>query len=230
MQDPLGKFRWETLYEDYDCLCERFDGNAPYLYSVLPSRKSDRALYHSIVRQFAAERRSAGITIGTFEAMLYWKLYSQPAAVSNICKRLRMDGALRAQTTRQLAAISTRLPSALPQQWEDVMKVVRSLNADAIYGMRSPDAFPVRTTFLHFVYPEVVPIFDKQVLYAVGVFDKNANHNSEILSCYLQHAWKLAKNYNSHLNFPDGETSLRLIDMALWVVRNRSTCKHPISN
>jgi hypothetical protein len=82
-------------------------------------------------------------------------------------------------------------------------------------------AIPVRTTFLHFIYPDLIPIFDSQVLAAVGINEKDANHSYEFLRDYLPHAWSLAEKYNSHLVAFTQESPIRLIDMALWVTRNR---------
>ena len=81
---------------------------------------------------------------------------------------------------------------------------------------------PVNTTFLHFVYPDIVPIFDKMVLSAVGISDKNANQRIDVLEQYIPFAWELAEKYSPQLR-SFKETPLRLIDMALWAVRGSKT-------
>jgi hypothetical protein len=89
--------------------------------------------------------------------------------------------------------------------------------------MRSSDSLPVRTTFLHFVYPDVVPIFDKQVLKAVGIYNRNANRSRKRLLQYVPHAWKMLDLHSSQFNTFKRETAVRLIDMALWVTRDKAS-------
>jgi len=74
---------------------------------------------------------------------------------------------------------------------------------------------------LHLVYPEVVPIFDEQVLRAVGVDEKDANHSYEFFREYLPHAWSLAEKYRHRFAVFQKETPVRVIDIALWVCRGR---------
>src|SRR5882762_3366915 len=110
MVDPLGHFSWPDLYPKYDALCTRFNPSVPYLDSFCPRPASDRSLYYALAQKFALELNSSkGISLKTFEAMLYWKLYSQPAAVANTCRRLMQDGNLRQQVSQGLAAASREL-------------------------------------------------------------------------------------------------------------------------
>ncbi len=85
--------------------------------------------------------------------------------------------------------------------------------------MASSTAIPVRTTFLHFIYPEVVPIFDRMVLRAIGVWGKNANQSYKVLSEYLPFSWGLAEKYRNQIALTRNESPIRAIDMALWVGR-----------
>lgn len=224
MLDPLADFAWTTLYQRYDSACLRGGlfgrYSAEYLGSFEPAPTSDRLLYYSLVDQFAQRSATSPITIGCYEAMLYWKLYSQPAAVKNVCKRLRQDAGLRETTARELARISNSLPSKLTKDPDEIVRVLTALTKH-LHGMASSCAIPVRTTLLHFVYPEVVPIFDKQVLLGVGVADKDANHSYEFLREYIPHAWSLAEMYRHHFEAFEKETTVRIIDMALWVSRGR---------
>jgi hypothetical protein len=172
-----------------------------------------------LVEQFSGSA-ATGIPLGAYEAMLYWKLYSQPAAVKNVCDRLREDLALRERASSELARISKALPSKLSQNVAEITDLVSGLTKN-LHGMTSSCAIPVRTTLLHFVYPQVVPIFDKQVLLAVGVRDKDANHSYGILRNYIPHAWLLAERYQPAFTTYGKETGVRLIDMALWVYRGQ---------
>jgi hypothetical protein len=73
--------------------------------------------------------------------------------------------------------------------------------------------------FLHFVYPSIVPIFDKMVLQAVGIRETNANQKVSVLKEYLPFAWELADRYMHNATVFDNESDVRVIDMALWVGR-----------
>jgi len=85
--------------------------------------------------------------------------------------------------------------------------------------MKYSDALPVRTTLLHFLFPEVVPIFDKMVLEAVGEWKENANHDIGVLKEYIPFVWELAEKHTSRISNSTKEGSIRLVDMALWVIR-----------
>jgi hypothetical protein len=224
MLDPLSNFDWDALHQRYDSACLKgslFERNAAeYLAFFQPRPSSDRMLYYSLIDQFALRSSSPGITLGCYEAMLYWKLYSQPAAVANVCRRLKQDAGLREVTSRELASISRSLPSKLSKDPDDIVRVLTGLTK-YLHGMASSCAIPVRTTLLHFAYPEVVPIFDKQVLLAVGVSDKEANHSHEFLREYIPHAWSLADRYRSRFSVFEKETAVRVVDMALWLSRGR---------
>jgi hypothetical protein len=101
-----------------------------------------------------------------------------------------------------------------------VIEAIERLSDFELPGMRSDCALPVRTTFLHFIYPSTVPIFDKQVLLAVGVTRKGANKSYAVLREYLPFAWELADRYLTESRVCNREEPLRRIDMALWVIRS----------
>lgn len=220
MLDPLVGFNWKSLHQDYDQLCKKFDPSVPFLDSLSPRPGSDRSLYYSLVERFAHELSSpAGITIGTYEAMLYWKLYSQPAPVTSICKRLKQSTSLQESVSRALNKLSVQLRGTAGAISVRPLDQVKGLGFYGIWGMKNSTALPVRTTFLHFVGPSTMPIFDKQVLLAVGVGDKRANEKMAFLQLYLPHAKTLASRYSGFFSIFQKETPIRLIDMALWVVR-----------
>ena len=219
MIDPLSNFEWSSLHGRYDRLCRRFGSRVTFPDSFVPRPTSDRELYYFLVERLAVGRTHFEIGVEWYEAMLYWKLYSQPAAVANVYKPICENESLRCVTGRKLSELSRRLPADLPRDQGALLQLIKSFTREAVHGMASFDAFPVRTTFLHFVYPEVVPIFDKQVLRAVGVFEKNANHSAQYLLEYVVFAWELANKYSHHFGLFGRETATRLIDMALWVSR-----------
>lgn len=219
MIDPLQQFSWPDLHAKYDGLCKRFNPLVPYLDCSYPRPTSDRFLYYALRQRFALELNSPdGIGLQTFQAMLYWKLYSQPAAVSSTCKRLIEDGDLRRQASKGLRAASAALRNA-PAAGLNIISETRKLGSHAIWGMKTSTSLPVRTTFLHFIHPETIPIFDKQVLLAVGVTEKGANQKMQFLETYIAHATTLARTHSVHFSSFYNETPIRLVDMALWVVR-----------
>lgn len=112
---------------------------------------------------------------------------------------------MRESTIGQLARISRSLPRKIPKYRSEIIRLLKEITRN-LTGMASSCAIPVRTRFLHFAYPEVVPILDKQVLKAVGVEDKGANQSYDVLRDYIRHAWLLADRYRSHLAMFEQET------------------------
>jgi hypothetical protein len=221
MIDPLHAFDWSSLYAGYDSTCLRFDKTSIHL-SAFGSRPpaTDRELYYCLTKAFAPDRRATGDPIAMYEALLYWKLYSQPAARSNIGRWLRTNNASREIAERHLLKLFATLPQTLARQADTVISSIRQLDDFPIPGMRSSCALPVRTTLLHFMYPTVVPIFDKMVLKAVGVRERNANQKLAVLKEYLPFAWGLAEQHAPDLSQFPSESAIRVLDMALWVSRD----------
>ncbi len=218
MRDPLVGFDWRTLYDRYDGMCKGFHPCSPHLRAVMPHVSSDRFLYYHILgRTCSARGSSSHVAAGDYEAMLYWKLYSQPAA-RNLLARI---GAESEQVACGLEHMVKELPASLERDVARVVEAMRVADRFRVLGMRSRTALPVRTTFLHFLYPNVVPIFDQMVLKAVGAWQKGANQKLAVLREYVPFAWQLADQHVRHLG-GFSETPVRLVDMALWVVRGRS--------
>jgi len=219
--NPLVGFKWDTLYQRYDLTCKKYDPSVPYLYAFEERSPTDRQLYHAIISRARNELSTEeGLSTATYEAIMYWKLYSQPAATKNICERIHADTTVRALITKGLRSLRHVLPATLPRALPDVQALYRDLqkHATPLHGMKTSCSLAVRTTFLHFAYPEVIPLFDKQVLLAVGVREKNANQKPHYLFEYMQHAWALSAN-PSLVPANWQESPLRLLDMALWVNR-----------
>ncbi len=222
MIDPLSKFDWHTLYQAYDDLARRYDPDSEYLHAFTRRPPSDRDCYHYLCSQVASELNTdAGICVATYTALMYWKLYSQHQ--STICRRIRTEAARRQQLHPALHLLSLELRhGSSPQAPQDVIDLIRLIDRFRPFGMADSSALATRTTFLHFVYPDVVPIFDKQVLLAVGVDEEGANRDIDVLRQYIPFAWRLPDKYKNDLPEEYPETPLRLIDMALWVTRNNN--------
>jgi hypothetical protein len=212
MRDPLQAFDWSRLYTRYDSACRGFDPKSEYLRAAYTNTQGDRNLYYRIVG--AANRRyEMRLTADWYKALLYWKLYSQPAAVSNIRVWLQ---SFDADMLYKFAAV---LPKSLSRNVQDVVSLIELIGTYQLPGMKTSTALPVRTTILHFIYPSVVPIFDQMVLKAVAAWNPGANQDVAVLRRYMPHAWELADRYaQGRPNLE--ETPVRLVDMALWVSRN----------
>jgi hypothetical protein len=221
MRDPLNGFEWSSLYRSYDNRCLGFDRTSVFLSAPEFDRpESDRTLYYQLVNLFAEERRNS-ITepMGIYEALLYWKLYSQSTSAYNLNKWLRQDASERKSAQERLLRLFQELPTSIERSPSVIVERVKWLGEFQLPGMASPSTLPVRTTFLHFLYPSVVPILDQMVLKAVGAWDKNANHKTAVLKDYLPFAWELAEKHAQQISGFTKEGPMRLIDMSLWVSR-----------
>ena len=220
--DPLDGFDWNSLGDRYQELCQKFKPSAPYLAAISPRPISDRALYAVLVARFAEELRStSGITYETYLAMLYWKLYSQGAAIANTCEFLAANTEARRNASVKLRQLSSQLQNVSTKEPHEIINLLRDHDRFCFRGMATDTSLPVRSTFLHFARPGEVPIFDKQVLLAVGVSEENANQKFRFLEAYLPHARMLAARHARSFSTSDAEGPLRLVDMALWVLLGR---------
>jgi hypothetical protein len=212
MSDPLSGFDWNRVCARYDAACCRFSSLAPQLRGPYAGTLSDRALYYKLVAA-ASQRHHAQLGTDWYEALLYWKLYSQPAAVSNI------NGWMRSFAPSSLHTFLATLPSTLSRDVGNILALVKLIGRYQLPGTKTSTSLPVRTTLLHFLYPDVVPIFDQMVLIAVGSWYKAANQDIGVLGRYIPHAWALVDRHTRHFTGFQ-ETPIRLVDMGLWLVRN----------
>ena len=221
MKDPLNGFDWSSLYRSYDSRCLGYDRTSVYLSTPEVDRpESDRTLYYQLINLFSEQcRNSIADPMGIYEALLYWKLYSQSTAPYNLNKWLRQDLTKRNSAQERLIRLFQKLPTTLERNLSAIVEWVKWLGEFQLPGIASPSTLPVRTTLLHFLYPSVVPIFDQMVLKAVGAWDKNANHKYSVLKDYLPFAWELAEQHAQPISSFTKEGPLRVIDMALWISR-----------
>lgn len=223
MIDPLANFEWPSLYEGYDRACVGYNSDSPHLaYFGSYRPRSDRTLYYRLVECFSAEKRIVDLSpVALLRAMLYWKLYSQHTSESMFKKWSAVGGAF-ARAAVELPNLYKSLPEELTRNTNEVVELLTALRQYGLPGMQSATTIPVRSTFLHFLYPSTVPIFDRMVLRAVGVAEENANKDLGVFHEYLQFAWSLADKYAPVATTSHSESSLRLLDMALWVIRGQA--------
>jgi hypothetical protein len=226
MNDPLTGFAWNELHDTYVAKCEKlgkFNSLCPQLETFEDRPTSDRELYCRLVQRVSHEWDSpGGLSIGCYEALLYWKLYSQPAALANTCRRIRKEASIRIQIERGLKELRQRICRKPSRDPSAILAILNTFNGLEIHGTKDKNALPVRSVFVHFLYPDIVPIFDKMVLRAIGVDEDGANHKSSFFLGYVEHAWALEERYRSVLPGGFTETPLRLIEMALWVSRGEN--------
>ena len=193
MDDPLGDFDWQSLFDRYDTCCVGFDPRSPHLMCFAGKRpSSDRALYYCLIDAFSPG--GLGRTsdpVGAYKAMLYWKLYSQHTTPS-MFRKWSADGGGFDRAAAELPRLIAAIPASLRRDVEDVVALIQSLGEYRLPGMMSNGTVPVRTTFLHFLYPSVVPIFDRMVLRAVGDCRRDSNKSYDVLRKYLPLAWRMA--------------------------------------
>lgn len=221
MRDPLANFDWSSLYLKYDARCVGFDKNSGFLGTLMTNLpNSDRTLYYRLLDLFSIKHRnSLTDPIGAYEAMLYWKLYSQSTSSYTLPKWLREDASKRIKAQENLLRLFQEIPTTVDRSPLAIVELVKWLDRFKLPGMATSTTLPVRTTFLHFLYPSVVPIFDKMVLKAVNGWEKDANHKISFLRAYLPLAWELADRYTQLFSPFTRESPIRVIDMALWVNR-----------
>lgn len=222
MHDPLVAFDWTSLYRRYDESCRRFNSQSPHLARFGSDRPaSDRSLYYRLIDCYCpAVRQDEPDPVGLYEALLYWKLYSQGTTAHHLAK-MAPGTELRASAAASLPRLLARLPEGLDRDVDIVVRTVQELDEYGLPRMKGRCAIPVRSTFLHFLYPSTIPVFDRMVLQAVGVDRKNANKDYSVFREFLSFAWALADRYAQRASLAHREPPLRLIDMALWVDRGK---------
>jgi len=158
------------------------------------------------------------MSLPTYEAIIYWKMYSTCG------DKINRDIHNKAQVIPKLMSKLPQFGGFLPrimQHKNDVSSLVTKTLGLRLYGM----GLPVCTAILHFLYPDVIPIFDKMVLMAVGytrdqIKRGSLNQNQDLYCQYVEHVWSLIKRYANQINAQKFEESpVRIVDMALWVTR-----------
>ena len=219
MIDRLDDFDWDSLYDQYDERClktSRFNHNASALRCFTPIPKTDRDLYYSLISRISNEREAGSLmSLQSYTAIVYWKMYSTSPKINNDIEK---DISLREQLRNRLISFK-KYPAVIEKQRNLISDLVQRTLDIGLYGMR----LPVCTTVLHYLYPDVVPIFDQMILRAVGydkekIKVKRLNQSQALYNEYLEFHWSMIKKYAIKIkNFK--ENPVRAIEMALWVGR-----------
>jgi hypothetical protein len=217
MKDPLGNFNWDQLYYLYDKQCRGFNPDSPYLLKQEFRVNSDRELYYALIKAAKEEFSSTGtLTFETYIGILYWKHYSfyRSKVCENACKE---ESFIKSKGLPELKYILS-LVNLNDRNWDKMVTLMSRIGETRLQGIKENTSLPTRSTLLHFLYPEWVPIFDRMVLRAVGKTEEDANQKVEIFEEYVKFNWSLCEKYKDKIkDFKD--TPVRIIEMALWVVR-----------
>jgi len=219
MIDPLDNFPWDTLYSLYDeksLKTSKFNYNVPALRCFSPPPKTDRDLYYSLISRMLSEREAGSLmTLQSYTAIIYWKMYSTSPKTNNYIDK---NISLQEQLRKMLISFNN-FPAVIKKERNIISELVQRTINLKLYGL----GLPVCTTVLHYLYPDIVPIFDQMILRAVGydkeeINQKRLNQSQELYHKYLEHHWSLVEKYSDKIkNFK--ETPVRVIEMALWVSR-----------
>jgi hypothetical protein len=164
MLDPLSRFEWASLHRLYDSKCKGYDAASRCLDRFSAHRPpSDRKLYYRLTDSYASPARAADTDVlGTYRALLYWKLYSTAGSRgSNILKWLAPESGRQQSVQSHLSRLLSEFPPSVDRDVDGIIQLIRDLPAIPGMGSGTECRLPVRTTFLHFVYPAIVPVFDK---------------------------------------------------------------------
>jgi hypothetical protein len=75
-----------------------------------------------LVDKVKNERVTKGyIGLGTYEAIIYWKLYSQPAATKNVCAKIRKNGSIQLDINIGLKGLGEQLPMRVTEDCLSIM-------------------------------------------------------------------------------------------------------------
>jgi hypothetical protein len=220
LTDPLVGFPWTELFSLYDDACRGFDATAGHLEDLPEKQCCDRRLYYVLLDRFRVElSESSGLRTETYRAMLYWKHYSSGRRRAELlCDRVVKDqdsvGVALQHLSNKLRRPVERIPSV-------ICELVESLGKYKLPGMAASSSLPTRTTFLHFAYPSVVPIFDSQALKSFDILQDCSNLRSDLLSRYIDSVYQLSDKH-ALLHPKDArESHIRITEMALWVLRGK---------
>jgi hypothetical protein len=185
---------------------------------------SERELYYRVVESIRAELVTpSGIGLGSYLAILYFKNYWLPPAVAKTAGKISNSASLQIKTKEKLLHLSGELCQLKNPSFEDIPLLLARVRGFSLHGMAAPTSLPTQSTFLHFLYPSLVPIFDK---FTVGAVGEKYDPEDGIFPRYVQHVHKLATKYHCEFAKSMLETPIRAVEMALWINGHKLNLNH----
>lgn len=224
MKDPLKNFNFSTIYKEYKartCSYENYANEINDMGIDYNKINSDPGLYYYLKDKFSQKK---SITIYNYIALLFWKLNTSG---NFLWKQLLYDrnGKSKIDEEEKLKKIIKKLPSELKvadvEKFLDIFNYLKKEN-NLLPGIKTDTAWPTRSTLLHFIYPNIIPIFDQMVLKALYPnYQKGDNQKKEKFLIYINDVHGLAKKYKVKISQvrQNNDTNIRLIEMALWIIR-----------
>jgi hypothetical protein len=224
MDNILANFDWTALLDSYNFLCRSFVSKSkkPTALSCLstfqPIPPTDIELYRQLISRFNSEKNCPnGISFSCYTAMLFWKMNSTHPEFPK--PLLRQRSQTEAELKRLFQDNTFREP--ISKDADKVIELFRRLDGNQIHGMKGKCCFAVRTTFLHFLFPEIVPIMDVMTLAATDKTEQSAGTDERNLKPYFEMVWRLQEKNScatgeTFKDYP--ESPVRLTEMALFVV------------
>jgi len=216
MIDPLENFDFASIYQQYNNFTRDYRNFNNELERMgLPSEITDLKLYYHLKEKFGADR--ININIYDYIAMLFWKLNF--IGLNKIWRVLLENEEKRNIEAKKLKNLFKLFSNILDRSIDKVEQILQEQNYQ-LYGMASPTAWPTRSVFLHFLYPNIIPIFDQMVLRAIEPnYQKNYSTRKDKFLEYIEFVWKLTERYVKQIKEIKKlkDTDIRIIEMALWI-------------
>jgi len=219
---------WNTVHEKYDGRNSSFapikDAKYGHLVqAVAPEfRDTDRTLYYGLRAQvdLTAIKLSDRLNLAWYGAAMYWKHWSgkpfqqalKPFGALTADQSLRFASNLR-KVLHKVSSSPGRNEIAIRDLLVQLMKGEQFTLPGMGFGSCS---LATRTTFLHLLYPDHIPIYDSMVMKAAGVTDPES---PDIVLRLFPTLWELARAHTAHrAGKPpfERENAIRLLDMVLW--------------
>lgn len=225
MIDTLENFDFASIYQQYDDPTPEYGRFRNKLIEMnLDPEMNDRKLYYHLKKRFS---NRVDINIYDYIALLFWKLNFLPQ--NTVWKDLLNNQESREAEAKKLSGLLKLFPDTLDLNRDKVAieSVLQQEQNYQLCGMATNTAWPTRSVFLHFLYPNTIPIFDQMVLRAVEPNfqpnDKDTEKRDKF-SEYIKHVWNLTEKYAEQIKQIENlrDTDIRIVEMALWIKKGHN--------